>query len=202
MTKLVTSFRRGLSRSSGLVPSEEQDASNGHTNGNGALLKRQDTSVAPRRREVLLSKISVYIVFMLIICHSVRFGLNAYEMQCGGGIFPRWLNRTTNISHVLLTLVTSFNFFIYYFKHGNVCKSRENTQQSLARTNTERPKRVRKETFGTTTSYEKTRDTRMSFTLLDSKPVGNSEINMEPNGIPPKLDSPCPNHVQVPCTRL
>ena len=66
-----------------------------------------------------------------------------------------------------------------------------------------RPKRVRKETFGTTTSYEKTRDTRMSFTLLDSKPVvGNSEINMEPNGIPHKLDSPCLNHVQVPCTRL
>ena len=69
MTKLVTSLRRGVSRNSGLVPSEEQDALNGHTNGNGALLKRQDTSVAPRRREGLLSKISVYIVFMLIICH-------------------------------------------------------------------------------------------------------------------------------------
>ena len=42
----------------------------------------------------------------------------------------------------------------------------------------------------------------MSFTLLDSKAVGNSEINMEPNGMPHILDSTCPNHVQVPCTRL
>ena len=28
----------------------------------------------------------------------------------------------SSFSHVLLTLVTSTNFFIYYFKHGNFCK--------------------------------------------------------------------------------
>ena len=31
-----------------------------------------------------------------------------------------------NFSHFLLTLVCSSNFFIYYFKHGSLCRSRTN----------------------------------------------------------------------------
>ena len=34
-------------------------------------------------------------------------------------------------SHVLLTLVTSFNFFIYYFKHGNFCKQNKSNHHSV-----------------------------------------------------------------------
>ncbi len=35
-------------------------------------------------------------------------------------------HKLLSISHFLLTLVCSSNFFIYYFKHGSLCRSRAN----------------------------------------------------------------------------
>ena len=59
----------------------------------------------------------------------------------------------SSFSHVLLTLVTSTNFFIYYFKHGNFCKqSKSNnmpvTNTSLKTTATTTRTRTRSGNFG------------------------------------------------------
>lgn len=91
--------------------------------------KKQASLTTPRKREVLLSRISIYIVFMFVICHSVRLIPNTFEMiftdhENQDLPWPTWVARVTNVSHVLLTLVTSFNFFIYYFKHGSFCNRR------------------------------------------------------------------------------
>ena len=39
--------------------------------------------------------------------------------------WPTWVACITNVSHFLLTFVCSANFFIYYAKHGSLCKSRK-----------------------------------------------------------------------------
>ena len=44
------------------------------------LTKNKATSL--RKREVILSKISIYIVFVFLFCHSVRIVPNIYEMIC------------------------------------------------------------------------------------------------------------------------
>lgn len=120
----------------------------------------------PRRREVLLSKISIYIVYMFVCCHSVRIIPTIYELiwhyakktdDAMDLPWPEWVAGITNVrlcnfflnfkmhfwgrfgtgkikllgnrhffhcSHFLLTLVCSSNFFIYYLKHGTLCRSR------------------------------------------------------------------------------
>jgi hypothetical protein len=63
----------------------------------------------------------------------VRLIPNAYEMAYTYSQdyekeqlpWPSWVAKVTNVSHVLLTLVTSSNFFIYYLKHGNPCCRRQ-----------------------------------------------------------------------------
>ena len=40
-------------------------------------------------------------------------------------------------SHFLLTLVCSSNFFIYYFKHGSLCKSRRKAAADRAKMHNE-----------------------------------------------------------------
>eukprot|EP00095_Tigriopus_kingsejongensis_P005175 maker-scaffold237_size242172-snap-gene-1.31 protein:Tk05175 transcript:maker-scaffold237_size242172-snap-gene-1.31-mRNA-1 annotation:"fmrfamide receptor" len=133
--------------------SDERDRAGGHGGGgvdvieeesgtlirNGSTLfrgirkrRRKSSANTPRRREVQLSKISIYIVFMFVICHSVRLIPNTYEMAYTYSQdydnellpWPLWVARVTNVSHVLLTLVCSSNFFIYYFKHGNICRKK------------------------------------------------------------------------------
>ena len=58
---------------------EDQDDQNDHQDGTSVVLlasrnktksqANNRTLTTPRKREVLLSKISIYIVFMLVICH-------------------------------------------------------------------------------------------------------------------------------------
>jgi len=97
--------------------------------------KNSKKHVTPRRREVLLSKISLYIVYMFVCCHSVRLIPTVYELDwtyrqkksdTDVMPWPTWVACVTNVSHFLLTLVCSSNFFIYYFKHGAICRSRAN----------------------------------------------------------------------------
>eukprot|EP00095_Tigriopus_kingsejongensis_P007902 snap_masked-scaffold132_size323655-processed-gene-1.0 protein:Tk07902 transcript:snap_masked-scaffold132_size323655-processed-gene-1.0-mRNA-1 annotation:"solute carrier family 12 member 9" len=40
-------------------------------------------------------------------------------------IFPLWVRRFTNLSHLLITLASSVNFYIYYAKYGNFCGLRK-----------------------------------------------------------------------------
>jgi len=57
-------------------PTEQLPSQNRQTN----LAKNKATSL--RKREVILSKISIYIVFVFLFCHSVRIVPNIYEMIC------------------------------------------------------------------------------------------------------------------------
>lgn len=36
--------------------------------------------------------------------------------------WPAWMFKLTNISHFLLAFACSANFYIYYAKHGQVCR--------------------------------------------------------------------------------
>ena len=75
--------------------------------------------------EEQLAKISLTIVLVSLICHGVRWVPNIYELvqisdpdfeeDCF--IWPAWIERVSNISHLLITLNASVNFYIYYAKH-------------------------------------------------------------------------------------
>nr|XP_040568983.1 uncharacterized protein LOC121118465 [Lepeophtheirus salmonis] len=76
-----------------------------------------------RHREVILAKISIYITFVFLLCHSVRLIPNSYEMYItyvkdSKKSRPFWFAEVSGVSHLLLTFASSANFFIYYFKYG------------------------------------------------------------------------------------
>ena len=74
--------------------------------------------------EIRLAKVSLIIVFMFIICHSVRWVPNIYEllwrMNKEKFVWNAWVESVTNISHFSVTLNSSVNFFIYCFTHYRV----------------------------------------------------------------------------------
>ena len=71
-------------------------------------------------RETQLAKISLMIVLVFIICHGVRWIPNIAELtqlyRNDKSIiyWPPWIDSTSNISHFLITLNSSANFYIYY----------------------------------------------------------------------------------------
>ena len=76
-----------------------------------------------KTNEIMLSKVSMMISVMFIICHSIRFVPNIYELiarfHINQGIdwnlWPDWIECFTFISHLLTVLSASINFYIYYF---------------------------------------------------------------------------------------
>ena len=76
-----------------------------------------------KTNEIMLSKVSVIISVMFIICHSIRFVPNIYELiarfHVNAGLswvlWPDWVECFTFISHLLTVLNASINFYIYYF---------------------------------------------------------------------------------------
>ncbi|TRY71961.1 hypothetical protein TCAL_14087 [Tigriopus californicus] len=87
-------------------------------------------TVGDRKREVILAKISLYIVFVFLVCHGARLFPNTFEVvqtymedyHPDTLAWPSWISRVTNISHFLLAFACSANFYIYYAKHGSVLK--------------------------------------------------------------------------------
>ena len=79
-----------------------------------------------RKREVILSRISIYIVFLFLLCHSLRSVPNAYEMvktyssdkDTKNSPFPEWVKMFTQVSHLMVTVSCSANFYIYFAKYG------------------------------------------------------------------------------------
>jgi len=55
-------------------------------------------------------------------------------------------------SHFLLTLVCSSNFFIYYFKHGSLCKSRRKADRAKMQTEMGSPAATHTNAGGQTTT--------------------------------------------------
>ena len=75
--------------------------------------------------EIELAKVSIAIVVVFVICHSVKWIPNIYELlqrlfQDIGEediAWPLWVQYNTEISHLLTVLNSSANFYIYYITH-------------------------------------------------------------------------------------
>ena len=74
-----------------------------------------------KKNEIALAKVSLAIVLIFILCHSVRWIPNVYELvrivRGQKEIWPTWIESLTHISHFLTTLNSSVNFYVYCFKH-------------------------------------------------------------------------------------
>jgi len=73
-------------------------------------------------REVMLAKISCLIVAVFIVCHSIRWIPNIFELQQGASrkedlVWPPWVQYTIHLSHLLTVINSSVNFYIYFLKH-------------------------------------------------------------------------------------
>ena len=72
---------------------------------------------------LFLPQISLTIVFIFIVCHSVKWIPNIYELfrlaMDDKRSWPPWVECVTHIAHFLMTLNSSTNFYIYCGKHFN-----------------------------------------------------------------------------------
>ena len=77
---------------------------------------------------IMLAKVSIAIVVVFVICHSVRWIPNTYELlervrqdtEDESMPWPLWVEYTTEISHFLTVLNSSVNFYIYYITHYGI----------------------------------------------------------------------------------
>ena len=102
-----------------------------------------------KTNEIMLSKVSVIISVMFIICHSIRFVPNIYELiarfHVNAGdtsfvLWPDWVEGFTFFSHLLTVLNASINFYIYYFARYKIntmncfsgfCTTKENRSPTI-----------------------------------------------------------------------
>lgn len=76
-----------------------------------------------RPSEIMLSKVSLFIVFVFIICHSVKWIPNIYELverirsDDNKIEWPVWVESITYVAHFLTVLNSSVNFYIYCTTH-------------------------------------------------------------------------------------
>ena len=94
--------------------------------------------------EIILARVSIMIVFVFIVCHSIRWIPNVYELiqrinsQDGNVEWPPWVESMTGISHFLTVLNSSVNFYIYCATHyglpTNMCLKPRSTELELSRT--------------------------------------------------------------------
>ncbi len=88
----------------------------------GAVSASTGVSYAQSKKtEIALAKVSLAIVFVFILCHSVKWIPNLYELarlaREDKRAWPPWVESVTHVSHFLMTVNSSVNFYIYYFKH-------------------------------------------------------------------------------------
>ena len=99
----------------------------------------QDDNHRIKLSEIVLTKVSIAIVCVFIVCQSVKWIPNIYELiqrlytedDCIK--WPFWVESITQISHFLTVLSSSVNFYIYCVTHygipSNLCL-RQNQQTS------------------------------------------------------------------------
>ena len=89
----------------------------------GSNLRRRTIHKRMKPSEIDLAKVSLLIVAVFIVCHSIRWIPNIYELiqrlsHSGNVIaWPTWVENVTNISHFITVLNSSVNFYIYYLTH-------------------------------------------------------------------------------------
>ena len=99
-----------------------------------------DHALNQRRKEIVLAKVSLAIVFVFILCHSLMWIFKFCELICPIKWYsewkrPEWILITENFSHLALVFSSSVNFYIYLGKHWrtifNIPESREQPQIEL-----------------------------------------------------------------------
>ena len=97
-------------------------------------------SPSNRGKDIVLAKVSLAIVFVFILCHSVKWIPNVYELMYPMWVpdnhdWPNWIKIITHFSHLALVFNSSVNFYIYLGKHWrtifNITASREQPQIEL-----------------------------------------------------------------------
>ena len=71
-------------------------------------------------KEIKLAKVGLYIVLIFVLCHSVRWVPNFYELSHSGKTQPPWVDAFMHISHFVIVLNSSVNFYIYCLTHLNI----------------------------------------------------------------------------------
>ena len=87
-----------------------------------------ESSTATKKNEIALAKVGLTIVLIFILCHSVKWIPNIYELVRLSGNdkrqWPPWIESTTHIAHFLMSLNSSVNFYVYCVKHCQLCRPR------------------------------------------------------------------------------
>merc|ERR1712038_1816820 len=81
----------------------------------------QGDRLSLKKKEIFLTNISIGIVVVFILCHAVKWIPNIWELltSVDDEILtesPSWLEYMTCLSHLLTTLNSSLNFYIYSLK--------------------------------------------------------------------------------------
>ena len=80
---------------------------------------------ANKRNEIALAKVSLTIVLIFILCHSIKWIPNIYEVVRlsfkDKRDWPPWIESLTHIAHFAMSVNSSVNFYVYCFKHFRKC---------------------------------------------------------------------------------
>ena len=80
-----------------------------------------------RKREVQISRVTVYIVIIIVACHSIRLVPTLWEIVetirqavtiSEESPWPAWVDIVTVVSHLTLTISSSLSFYIYFILYG------------------------------------------------------------------------------------
>lgn len=79
---------------------------------------------ATKKNEIALAKVGLTIVLIFILCHSVKWIPNIYELvrlsSNDKRKWPSWIESTTHVAHFLMSLNSSVNFYVYCVKHFRI----------------------------------------------------------------------------------
>ena len=90
-----------------------------------------------RPSDLMLAKVSFFIVFVFVICHSIRWIPNIYELilriqtKDVENHWPYWIESITQISHFLTVLNSSVNFYIFCAARYGIsfCKRKSSSEE-------------------------------------------------------------------------
>ena len=88
--------------------------------------EHQNNSPKIKFGEIVLAKISIIIATVFLTFHSVRWIPNIFELiqRIPSDLeeipWPEWIQTVTTISHFLILLNSSVNYYIYAFTHNKI----------------------------------------------------------------------------------
>ena len=85
---------------------------------NRATIFKSKRNITPK--EVKLAKVGLYIVLIFVMCHSVKWVPNFYELVHQGTEEPKWVDVFMHISHFVIVFNCSLNFYIYCLTHLDI----------------------------------------------------------------------------------